>query len=329
VCSSQFRTFVSKLQLSDRQVSRIESAARGLTASLAKHFEISERDIFLQGSFANRSAIKPAPSCGGEYDVDLVVNGPFQDLSPADALNKMRAALRACGYGDRIKRDPSGERPCIRLEYAAESDTVGFHVDVVPARPHWLVTVAPLEIPQPASGNWKATAPAEYTRWAKNQGASYIRVVQILKRWRDENQSARSAIKSIVLQVLIANHINSNTAGTYSSDAARVVAALRGISNDLAYYPLTAPTVANPVLTSENLAASWSDADYQRFRRVVNDAAALAEDAEAATTTSASTELWNRLLGSDFPVAGEKAASLPVPSAGPRTSQEAPRSQWA
>ncbi|MDO8185972.1 hypothetical protein Q5424_05790 [Conexibacter sp. JD483] len=329
VCSAQFRTFVSKLQLSDRQVGRIESAASGLTSALAKHFEIPERNIFLQGSFANGSAVKPAPSRGGEYDVDLVVNGPFQDLTPADALSKMRRALRSCGYGEHIKRDHSGERPCVRLEYAADSETVAFHVDVVPARPYWLLTVAPLEVPKPAAGDWKATAPAEYTRWARRQGAAYIRVVQILKRWRDENQSARSAVKSITLQVMIANHINAETTGTYSSDAARVVAALRGVSNDLAFYPLSAPTVGNPVLEDENLAASWPDADYQRFRRVVENAAEAAEKAEAENTTSASTKLWSRLLGSDFPVVEEQQASLPVPAVGPRTSQEAPRSQWA
>lgn len=329
VCTAQFKTFLSKLDLTPKQVERIESASRSITDKLAKHFEIPKSKIFLQGSFANGTSVRPAPSRGGEYDVDLVVVGPFDGLTPSEALNKMRKALRDLGYGDRIVTDHSGTRPCIRLQYAAEGETVGFHVDVVPARPHPSTIIAPLEVPKPADKQWKATAPQEYTKWAKKQGAAYIRTVKELKRWRDENQSARGAVKSIVLQVLIADYVNAET--TFSSDADAVVAALRGISNKLALNPASAPWVGNPVLATENLAASWPDADYQRFRTIVSDAADLAEKARDATTTSESAKLWNKLFGSDFPLVDEqKSASLPpAPVADPTRVQEAPRSQWA
>lgn len=329
VCTDQFKTFAAKLQLTPKQVDRITSASTTITDKLAEHFEISKSKIFLQGSFANGSCVRPAPSRGGEYDVDLVVVGPFEELTPAEALNKMRKALRDLGYGDRIRADSTGTRPCIRLEYAPEGETVGFHLDVVPARPHTSPLIAPLEVPKPADKLWKATAPAEYTAWAKKQGAGYLRTVQELKRWRDENQNARSAIKSIVLQVLIAEHVNAQA--SHSSDGRAVAAALRGISNKLALHPSAAPWIANPVLRTEDLAASWKAEDYKRFRNFVGDAADLAEKARDADSTAESTQLWNRLLGSDFPVVEvqKSAASPPAPMADPRRVQEAPRSQWA
>lgn len=329
VCTTQFKAFLEKLQLTPKQVERIESASGTIARALARYFEIPDSKIFLQGSFANGTSVRPAPSRGGEYDVDLVVVGPFEGLTPTEALEKLRKALRACGYGDRIKADNSGERPCIRLEYASEGETVGFHVDVVPARPHSNVLVAPLEVPKPAEGRWKATAPAEYTAWATGQGASYIRTVQALKRWRDEHQSARTAIKSIVLQVLISHHVNANTT-TLASDAARVVAALRGIANELALSPDVPPTVRNPALDSENLAAAWPPEDYRKFRKAVGACADLAERAQQANTAAESTRLWNKLLGSDFPVVEEqKVGHMPPPVIDTRRSQEAPRSQWA
>lgn len=199
----------------------------------------------------------------------------------------------------------------------------------MPARAHADPTIAPLEVPKPADRTWKATAPAEHTKWAKKQGAGYIRTVQELKRWRDENQSARTAIKSIVLQVLIADYVNAQT--TFSSDADAVIAALRGISNKLALNPTSAPWIANPVLSTENLAASWPDADYQRFRTFISEAASLAEKARDATSAVESAKLWNRLFGSDFPLIDEQtSANLPpAPIADPTRVQEAPRNQWA
>jgi hypothetical protein len=326
-CTNQFKTFVERLQLTDKQTSRIESAARTVTTKLAAHFEIKESKIFLQGSFPNRTCVRPAPSRGGKYDVDLVVEGPFEALAPNEALNKLRKALRDTGFGDRIVTDHSGSKPCIRLEYAAESETVGFHVDVVPARPYAYLFSAPLEIPKPADRVWKATAPVEYTAWAKKQGADYIRTVQILKRWRDEHQSAQAAIKSILLQVLIAHQTDTSV----TSDGGRVAATLRGISNELALSPYSAPRIENPVLSTENLAAAWSDDQYKRFRMLVADAAALAEKARDAETTSESTKLWAKLLGNDFPVveATKRAIVPPPPAIDPRRAQEAPRNQWA
>jgi hypothetical protein len=325
LCTAQFKEFVGRLQLTETQRKRITSASDNVASKLATHFDIPKSKIYLQGSFANGSSVRPAPSKGGEYDVDLVVEGPFGDMTPAEALNSMRKALRDTGFKDRIVADHAGKRPCIRLEYAAEGETVGFHVDVVPARPHPFSFIAPLEVPKPADQAWSATAPAEYTTWAKGLGSSYIRTVQILKRWRDENQSARGAIKSIV-QVLISKHLDTTKTG----DADRVAAALRGIATQLALNPSTPPRVENPVLPSENLAASWPTEDYKRFVKLVGEAADLAEKAREAATTPESTKLWNKLLGSSFTVIeADTTASAPPPPIDARRTQEAPRSEWA
>jgi hypothetical protein len=312
-----FETFLGRLQLGPQQVERMNSAANTLSDRLRKHFGLPESDVFLQGSYANRTAIKPPPSADdGEYDVDLVVICAGPGDTPRDALQRMHEALEAIGYGDRIEDDGDRERPCIRLRYAPD-DAGHFHVDVVPAR-RTVYGPAPLEVPRPAQGEWRPTAPQEYTQWCGQQGPEFAATVQELKRWRDETQSARQAIKSIVLQVLIGGYMPRDR-----SDAERVAGTLRGISNFLQQHPERPPAVPNPVLpTVENLTERWPVNDYNDFRNVVEQAATNAESALELATTNLppSLRLWQDLLGEDFPVADGGSSQAVVPAATARVA---------
>lgn len=301
-----FATFLDELQLGRQQVDRINSAATTLSDRLKKYFDLSNEDVFLQGSYANRTAVKPPPSAeDGEYDVDLVVVSASASDSPRDAIRDMRQAIGAIGYGDRI--DGELQRPCIRLRYVPD-DAGEFHVDVVPAR-RTSRGLAPLEVPRPAEDEWQPTAPREYTRWCEQQGPEFAASVQELKRWRDETQAARQAIKSIVLQVLIADHMPRGL-----PDAERLAGALRGIADLLDQNPTSPPTVPNPVLPGvENLAARWPPSAYQDFRKVINQAA---RDAEAAlgladANIQVSLARWKDLLGEDFPTSQSSASTAP------------------
>lgn len=308
-----FGTFLERLQLGRRQVDRINSAATTLSDRLREHYDLGEEDVFLQGSYANRTAVRPRPSAeDGEYDVDLVVISASASDSPSDAIRDMREAIDAIGYGDRIEDDGDRERPCIRLRYAPD-DAGKFHVDVVPAR-RASTGRAPLEVPRPGEDEWRPTAPQEYTKWCEQQGAEFAATVQELKRWRDETQTARQAIKSIVLQVLIANHMPHGP-----RDAERIADTLRGITNFLAQHPAGPPAVPNPVLRTENLASRWPPTAYQDFCRVVEQAAT---DAEAAlglgyANLPLSLKRWNELLGEDFPMTATTSSSTAlVPASG-------------
>lgn len=319
-----FDRFLEELQLETRQIERMNSAEQTLSKLLRAHFGLRPEDTFLQGSYANGTAIKPPPTAtDGEYDVDLVVVSAGHADAPVEALNAMREALTAVGYGERIEEDPERSRPCIRLRYAPD-DAGHFHVDVVPARR--AVGDAPLEIPRPAERTWKESAPQEYTEWCAEQGEEFLRTVQQLKRWRDENQDARRAIKSIVLQVLISEHMPRGQV-----DAQRIATTLRSISNLIAQSS-TPPLVRNPVLPSENLAASWPADAYRDFAKVVSAAATLAERALHEGSAGASRDLWRELLGSDFPDAGGGSRTEVPPSPAPakrKNHQGAPRSEWA
>jgi hypothetical protein len=293
-----FNSFLVEIALGKKQEARIESASTTLITYLRTEYDLSNFEVFLQGSYANGTAVKPVE--GGEYDVDIVCVSASEADSASAALSELYGTLDDNGrYNGRLKQ----KQPCVRIEYA--DDEIGsFHVDVVPVKPSASAD-APLDAPRLNSG-WHATNPNEYTAWCARQGPSFMSIVKMLKRWRDEHQGVRDAIKSIVLQVLVARHMPSWA----TNDAERVYRTLVGLSDEIA--PLAMPPVVkNPVLESENLTARWDVKAFRNFRNELVEAVAIAREAVEATTTVEACEHWRDLFGDSFPLV-EKGGAFNV-----------------
>ncbi|ADB51241.1 nucleotidyltransferase [Conexibacter woesei] len=284
--SANFEQFLQNISLGDPQVPRMNSAARTVSDFLLASYDIAQGNVFLQGSYANGTAIEPVR--GGEYDVDLVAVCVGGNTTADDALSELEKRFRSDGrFRARVRR----KQPCVRLEYA-EDNVGGFHVDVVPVR--YANHDAPLEAPRRGEG-WHETAPAEYTRWCTSQGAYFLRTVKMLKRWRAEQQSVRTAVKSIVLQVLVAQCMPS-----VADDADRITQTFRNLHAHLAGMTRP-PVVLNPVLPTENLAGRWTQESFASFVRELDEAVQWADQAMAATDVIEATDIWRELLGDDFP----------------------------
>lgn len=290
--STQFTDFIETIRLDGQPKERIRSAIGAITTVAAKHLEVEEADIIVQGSFANGTAIEPVD---GAYDVDLVVPCISKGTGAVTALDEVeRVFLDNGNYKDKVC-DKNRNR-CVRLNYA-DDDIGSFHVDVVPARPAQDDSLAPLEVPSRSKQSWNETAPAEYTEWAKDEGQEFAETVMMLKRWRDENQGVRAAIKSITLQVLVAQHL-----GDESKPATRLASTLRNIADDLSWRT-SPPDLPNPVLPTENLSERWSENAFEDFRDKISDAADQAEKALRAEDLATACDQWKELLGQDFPEA--------------------------
>jgi hypothetical protein len=280
-----FAQFYDEIALGTVPEGKIASAWNRLQKYLVEKLGLSATDVFLQGSYANRTAVAP-PNPSGEYDLDVVVMAAQNGATADAALKDLEDVLAEDGdYKKRIKR----KKPCVRLDYAADEEG-RFHVDVVSARPNDVA----LEIPFRGNG-WYETNPAGYTQWCLNQGERFHRTVRMLKRWRDENQDERRGVKSIVLQVLISEQL---AAG---SDGESITGTLENLHSYLEGYPGSPPVVRNPSLETENLADRWPDEHYQAFRREIKQAAELARQALDEPDQAKSHELWRKLLGGDFP----------------------------
>ncbi len=294
--NSSFSEFVEKISLGDKQHRRINTAIGGLTDYLSSYFGINKSSIFLQGSYANGTSVKPLE--GGEYDVDLVVLCAGSGQTALEALTVLENALLENGtYKNMVVTNPRKES-CVRLQYADE-EIGGFHVDLVPAR--MSSTEGFIEIPRRSDG-WALSNPLTYTEWCKNQGENFLRTVKVLKRWRDFNQNVNQAIKSVTLQVIASmSFLNDET------DADNLTITLSGVAGMLEEHPDSPPPVPNPVMSEEDFAERWDTAHYKDFRREVIAAAAAAEAAFGEDDETKSALLWRKLLGDDFPEAKSKS----------------------
>jgi len=229
------------------------------------------------------------PVDGGEYDIDLAAICASRLDSPNKALGDLEKAFRGDGrFASRVKL----KKPCIRLEYAPD-DVGKFHVDVVPTR--WSVMHrSPLEVPR-RNEDWHGTAPAEYTQWCLAQGEQYARTVKALKRWRDDQQSVRTAIKSIVLQVLVSEHMPRS-----GDDASRITQTIESMTASLESLSRP-PAVWNPVLPDEDLAVRWTPQSFANFVRELKEAREWLRQANKTDDLVECIEAWREVLGEDFP----------------------------
>ena len=292
-----FAQFIENISLGEPQVSRMARASETISAFLRTSYGLGSADVFLQGSVPNGTAVEPVD--GGEYDVDIVSVCCDRVISSNDALNDLAKRFREDGrFRDRV----IPKKPCVRLQYA-EDEVGGFHVDVVPARRTTKQT-PPLEAPRRDEG-WHETAPREYTEWCRARGLRYARTVKAAKRWRDEQQSVRQAIKSIVLQVLIASCMPDDV----EADADRLAETFRRLYVRLS--PLSAPpVVSNPVLPSENLAARWTEESFRDFVNELQEAVEWANKATSASDVVEAADAWRELLGDDFPIPGKNQLGI-------------------
>ncbi len=286
-----FEAFISKISLTKTDCDRIESAYRGLTRVLESKLSDGgcEFEYYRQGSFENGTVVSPLD--GGEYDVDIVVEYEEWPDQAKDTLDFLASTVKENRtYSSKVR----SKRSCVRVEYAS-NETGKFHVDLVPARPFG--TGTKIEVPREGEG-WHVSDPRAFSEWCEGLGEQYRNVVKIFKRWRDENETTKASIKSIQLQVLVAEAMSGIEAGVSLPSVVRdtfkhlkIIISRRD----------TGFSLWNPVLPQEDLASSWSESGRKSFERSLDHALELINGMERSQDEAEVFDYWKELLGRDFP----------------------------
>lgn len=296
--SDDFAKFLSDIEPSSSTVSEISSAQKSLREYLSSHEEYSDRyqSSYLSGSYAKRTAIRPAKD-DGNRDVDIVVetNHSTGD-SPADALEELRSAL-----ADASKYSTA----------RAQTHSVGIQlskldIDVVPLAKEgesWYIGDA-------ETGEWNRTNPKGHKEWSTEVNGAhdgkYKPVVKILKWWRREHCPEGSRWpKGITLEKMVSDNFPEET-GPYGDLVASVFRSMHDrYSDDLASGVV--PFVDDPVLPGNDLAARYSIEDFREFDGELVSAIALLDEGGSTNL------VWRKILGGRFPVGSSKAElSLPA-----------------
>jgi hypothetical protein len=212
-CEAQVTQFNDKIKLDSGRVDRVNAAVQRLQEFCKKDDELKMAmagDIFLQGSVASKTVIRP--SAGDEFDVDAVY--PFHlNAFPFGTTPKQITDwfLTRINQSDFYKKNLVPRDRCARIDYAGD-----FHVDVIPATTT-LDYHKPYAVPAKDLGDWITNDPVGYVNWVEgiDSNASgidgdgvgrFVRCCRMMKSWRDEKFSTTDAPSSIVLVTMLGKH---------------------------------------------------------------------------------------------------------------------------
>lgn len=172
--------FIDNISVTDRQEDNIDASFNNLKDFLLdKESGLSVRDVFLNGSYARDTIIRPLD------DIDLFAVIDISDYSdngaapkPQTVLTKFKNYLNNIhDYEDKVKQD----RPCVTIHLSDKN------FDVLPS----LRKAGALYIPNDALTGWTFTDPKTHTARLneinKRRHYKVKGVVKAVKQWKREN----------------------------------------------------------------------------------------------------------------------------------------------
>lgn len=198
----------NELQLSATQEKKAKKMHEDICKwiSGSEKYDLKEAYIFVQGSMATQTTVRPLTK--EEYDLDMVCLVRNTNYTPDRLLSLVRKRIAENPVYAKVLKEGEHKRN-IGLEFPGE-----FHVDIVPAIPY---TGKIIKIPNydknTGTYSWKSTNPQGFKIWFEekmkkfqffsNKTATVYdafpefkplafmkplqNVVQLLKRWRDVN----------------------------------------------------------------------------------------------------------------------------------------------
>jgi hypothetical protein len=275
---------------------------------------MSSDELIPQGSFAQKTIIKPLP--GHEFDVDALV--PLLEQSgaePRDYIPQLYSAFRSSGtYRSKVSR----KTRCVTLQYAND-----FHIDLVP----YIERVGRLYITNRHENRFELTDPEQFTEWLDEQSritnGHLIAVIRLMKYLRDFKQTFTA--RSIILTTLLGGRVNFvNLIGDprYYAD---VPTTLVNVVADLDTYlqaNLHLPVLLDPGRTNEDLSHRWDDTQYQNFRVRIHRYSELMSDAFNEPDAEKSERLWQGIFGSSFKAPRIEKRALLLEAASPAPQEQ-------
>lgn len=263
-----FEEFITNIVLTATQAKKIDNSLYSISKLFLEKLELSDVDIYVQGSFATSTTVKPLTSSqshgkAGEYDVDIVIQSANWD-SARQALDVIDSILRSDErYSDKISSDKKSS--CERVDYGVDASGVGYHVDIVPIKKEKGVC----KKADRGSDTWQQSESKKLVNWV-NQFAdtnpNFRPTVLAMKRLRDV-LGLTDLLPSTVMVVLIAYTYKTHT--TYLGDFMSCLEYLRDIFNT----DIEKLQIPNPV-QSEDFADRYRDnrRDYQEISLKLNRA---------------------------------------------------------
>lgn len=181
----------------------------------------------------------------------------------------------------------------------------------------------PLWLPDREVGNWGRTHPLAQIEWTarKNRACNghYVNVVRSLKWWRLEHAEALPKYpKGYPLEHIIGNFLP-NGVTSIGEGITLALEELRDTWTAVANAGIV-PTLPDHGVNEHNVLKRLDAKDFKAFIKAVSNAADIARDALDSEDATESGSLWQKLLGSSFPMPGPGGGDRSRGFTTPRTS---------
>lgn len=249
---------------------------------------------FPHGSWAHQTIIRPVE--GRPFDADIIAFvQPVEGWEACDYVDELMKAFEESGvYKDKVRRFSH----CVTIEYVNDRK-----MDVAPCvlgRTH----DGSVEVCNRVTNSFETSAPEEYTKWIKERnsdsGSNHLRkVTRLLKYLRDIKTTFTCA--SFLFTTLLGMQIRSGDkdSGEFKDLPSALKAIIGRLDAWLQARPLR-PAVLNPVLSSEDQAAAWTDVQYENFRTQIHRYRSWIDEACDEEDHAESLEKWRRVFGEEF-----------------------------
>lgn len=289
-----FENFLDKVvNLNKGRVDRIEEAQRILSEFIKNQEDFKDLyiDVIPQGSYRQKTIIKPFGD-DGAFDVDLLIKlKENPDWSPADYHAKLAAAFKESGRYEDLT-DTNGKTRCVTIDYEGD-----FHVDFVPA----VERDGKYYVCNKTTDEFEETDGDGYAQWFEQQdanaGGHLVPVVRLLKYLRDSKGDFGT--KSIILTTIAGMQVNPSDSFASTPEA---LSAILSRMNDYLSQFQSAPSVLNPAMPGETFDRHWKNdgKGFNDLKAAVGAYADMASDALSTADTDEAVERWQELFGDEF-----------------------------
>jgi len=291
-----FKDFLTDVvNLNQTRVTALDDSIEAIkTAVKDSNWAPKIQDWMPQGSWTHKTIIKHVDQ--GEFDADLLVFiAPVDRWLAADYIEGLYNAFRGNNtYKDKVNRLSH----CVTITYANDRK-----IDVAP-RVVNRGGFTRLEVCNRNAEQFELSEPKQYTEWLVQKNTysgrnSFRKVTRLIKDLRDIK--TRFTCSSVLLTTILGYRINATDQN--SNDFADTPTALKtifGRMDDWLQLNASKPTVANPFLSSENFADTWTDEQYENFREKIHTYREWIDDAYNEQDRDESIAKWRRVFGHDF-----------------------------
>lgn len=253
----------------------------------------------LVGSYRRHTAVGEVK----DVDIAVIVAKDYADSAPTLVLDDLGAALEGARRRKRLRNiERRNQRRSVRCELPDDN----FLIDLVPVI---AVTGDPrgdLWIPDRDQRRWVPTRSIGYlevfSQLNVTSGHKLVRLVKVLKHWKNHQGIDRFQAKSFWIEALIVKLVRDGKItfdGGWSEITERAFRALYQRCLPVKNGGTGTPVVADPMILGANVAHNWKREGFETFFAKL-DASRKAAASALGADDAAAVAAWRRVFGKDF-----------------------------